>query len=233
MTFTADLPSAQTFGSMLRTLRERVKLHATIGSAPALPSILTEANEYVFTELDNAQPWRSSLTLSANVASYPFTTDEGMPVARGSVQQLWIEQGDALREPLSQGITHAMRADASLRSIPQAYDTSMTGDAFTLEVWPTPDAAYKLWIDHNRVLYRFEQDADKPSAPARLVLGYAIALAKAHYQQADAQIAGQSFKTLLTSEKEKQRENRRFFAAGSPASHYPQVVRTATGYRQV
>jgi hypothetical protein len=233
------LPTAQTYASMLQTLRKRCKFHPTVGSAPALEDILTEANEYVFRELDDGLPWRSTMSVYAGQAEYaPFITDEGMRVARGSVQSVWIEQGDASRVPLSQGITHAHRTDAALRTIPELYDTHMTGGSgdqgeFTLEVFPTPDQTYKLHIDHNRILGRFEQSTDKPSAPARLVLQYAIAMGKAHYGQADAETVGQSFRTMLTDEKMRQRENRRFLPPTAREYRGPQVVRTASGYRQV
>lgn len=231
------LPAEQTFAGMLQKLRSRVKLNATLGSTPALEDILTEANEYVFDQLDNGLPWRSTLTVSANVAEYPFLTDEGLTIARGSVQSVWIEQGDTCRVPLPQGISHAQRADTEIRAIPERYDTTMTGGSndqgeFTLEVWPTPDQAYTLHIEHNRILSRFSAAADKPCAPYRLVLGYAIALGKAHYQQPDAELAGQAFRTLLNSERAKQRENRRFLPPTSQSRH-PQVVSTAGGFRQV
>jgi hypothetical protein len=232
------LPTELTYAAMLRTLRIRCKLHATIGSTPALQDILTEANAYVFKQLDNSRPWRSALTVVANTAEYPFITDEGLPVARGSVQSVWIEQGDSSRVPLPQGISHAMRADTALRALPERYDTTMTGGSndageFTLEVWPTPDQQYTLRIDHNRVLSRFEESTDKPSAPARLVLAYAIAMGKAHLGQPDAETMGQAFQTLLRNERSEQRENRRFIPPCADSARFPQVVSTANGFRQV
>lgn len=232
-----SLPPTKTFADMLQELRSRCKLHATIGATPALESILTEANDYVFDQLDNGLPWRSTLALLANQSEYPFVTDEGLPVARGSVQSVWVEQGDSIRVPLPQGISHAQRAMTDLRTVPERYDTTMTGgvsDAgqFTIEVWPTPDQAYTLYVDHNRVLSRFSAAGDVPCAPYRLVMSYAIAMGKAHLGQADAETAGQAFKTSLAREKEKQRENRRFLPPTSECRG-PQVVRTATGYRQV
>jgi hypothetical protein len=232
-----DLPTQQTYGSMLQKLRSRCKLHATIGAAPALEDILQEANEYVFNQLDDGLPWQSTLTVFANVALCPFITDGALPVARGSVQSVWVEQGDSIRVPLPQGISHAQRAMTDLRSVPECYDTTMTGgtdDAgeFTLEVWPTPDQTYTLHIDHNRILGRFEQTGDKPSAPARLVLAYATAMGKAHYGHADADVVGKAFRTMLSDERDRQRENRRFIPS-SAGGTFPQVVRTASGYRQV
>jgi hypothetical protein len=231
------LPAELTYADMLQKLRTRCKLHATIGNAPALEDILTEANEYVFDQLDDSRPWRSTLSVYADQAEYQFITDEGLQVARGSVREVWVEQGDACRVPLSQGISHAQRADTEQRSLPERYDTTMRGGSsdageFTLEVWPTPDQTYTLHIEHNRILSRFSESTDKPSAPARLVLAYAIAMGKAHLGQPDADISGQSFRNMLSAERDKQRENRRFIP---PTSEHrgPRVVRTATGYRQV
>jgi hypothetical protein len=231
------LPTELTYADMLQKLRTRCKLHATIGSTPALEDILTEANEYVFDQLDDSRPWHSTLLISANVNEYPFVTAEGLQVARGSVREVWIEQGDSCRVPLSQGISQAHRADADLRTIPSRYDTTMTGgtnDAgeFTLEVWPTPDQAYTLYIEHNRILSRFSSSTDKPSAPARLVLAYAIAMGKAHLGQPDADTVGQAFKNMLANERDKQRENRRFIPPTSERRG-PMVVKTASGYTQV
>lgn len=225
----------KTFGQMLSELRSRCKLHATLGATPALESILSEANEYVYEELagcSDGLPYRSTMNLSANVSRYPFTAADGQTVARGSVREVWIEQGSSVRVPLPQGITHAMRADTALRAIPQCYDTDMDGDVFTLEVYPTPDQAYVLHIDHNRVLQTFNTSTDLPSAPSRLVFGYALAMGKAHYGLADAETAGQSFRTMLSAEKYKQRENRRF-VPGETRNRAPQVIATAGGYRQV
>jgi hypothetical protein len=227
-------PPVKTYADMLAELRSRCGLHASLGNTPALESILTEANDYVFEQLDDGLPWRSQLTLEAGQAEYyPFISDEGAMIARGSVQSVWIEQGDSSRVPLPQGIPHSLRADHSIRAIPQRYDTSMTDDEFTLEVWPTPDAAYLLHIDHNRILSRFSQPADKPCAPYRLVMGYAIAMGKAHYGKPDAETAGQAFKTMLRNERDKQRERRRFIPPTADMSSAARVVRTAGGYRQV
>jgi hypothetical protein len=232
-----QLPTELTYAVMLQKLRMRCKVHATIGSTPALEDILQEANEYVFDQLNDSRPWRSTLSVYADQNEYPFITDEGLQVARGSVKEVWIEQGDSCRVPLFQGITHTHRADTELRRIPSLYDTTMRGgtnDAgeFILEVWATPDQEYTLHLEHERILSRFSQTTDKPSAPARLVLAYAIAMGKAHYAHPDADTVGQAFKNMLSKQKEKQRENRRFLPRGS-TPRGPQVVSTTNGFRQV
>lgn len=227
------LPPDQTFATMLRTLRSRCGLNATLGNTPALEDILTEANDYVFEQLDDGLPMTSTITLEEGVFEYLWDSDESEPIARGSVQSVWIEQGDSERVPLPQGIHHAMRADQDLRAIPERYDSRYVDGLFTLEVWPTPDQTYRLFIDHNRVLNRFTQPDDMPSAPSRLVLGYAIALGKAHYGKADATTAGQSFKTMLYKAKAAQKENRRYIPPTACDPSRPRVVATANGFRQV
>lgn len=225
------------YGTMLQTLRVRCGINPTVGAAGALADILTEAHEYVYGELDDGHPCTSVLTLQPNVATYPWeVTADNIPIARGSVQEIWIERGSADRWPLSQGINHAMRADAALRSIPERWDDQFAGadqTVWTLEVWPTPDQAYPLYIDHRRVLTRFSDPADLPSAPYRLVLGYAVALGKAHYGKADAETSGQAFQRMLYKEKVRQKESKRFLPPTSFRPARPRVVATSGGYRQV
>lgn len=225
---TIVLPTAQTFATMQATLRSRCGLHATLGSTPALDDILNEANEYVYGQLDDGLPTESTVSVYADAAEYEFVTDEGVQIARGSVQEVWIEQGDSDRVPLPQGITHAMRADEGLRTIPRAWDTKLVDGVFTLEVWPVPDASYTLHVKHNRVLTRFTAATDKPSAPARLVLLYATAMGKAHYSRPDAETVGASFKVMLSKEKFRQKESRRFVPPSCVARD-PRVVRNADG----
>lgn len=218
----------KTFAAMQQTLRVRCGLHATLGSTPALDDILTEANEYVYAQLDDGLPMQSTITLVPNTPLIPWLSDDGVQIARGSVQAVWIEQGDSDRVPLPQGITHAMRAFADLRAIPEAYDSRIADGAWSLECWPTPDTAYVLHVDHNRTLGRFTAATDWPSAPYRLVLGYAIAMGKAHYKQADAETVGASFKVMLSKEKFRQKENRRFLPPSCDRRD-PRVVRNSDG----
>lgn len=229
------VPTPKTYAQLLQVLRSRCGLHATIGSAPALVDILTEAHEYVYEQLDDGYPVTSTLSLVANTPTYPSVSDDTVPIARGSIQTLWIEQGSTERHELPQGITHAMRAETGMRAIPEAWDSRFAGTddlVWTLEFWPTPDQAYTVYIDHQRVLTRFSENADLPAVDGRLVLSYAIAMGKAHYSKPDAEVAGQAFKTMLYSAKVAAKENRRFIppAARQPR---PRVVATAGGFRQV
>ena len=223
----------QTFAQMLATLRVRCGLNATLGATPALNDILTEANEYVFQQLDDGYPDTSTIALLASDYEYPWVNSDSVPIARGSVQSVWIEQGSSDRVPLLQGITQAHLAYAET-SIPQRYDSKFIDDVWSLMVWPTPDQAYTLYIEHNRVLARFSEVGDYPSSDYRLVLGYAIALGKAHYGKPDADTVGQSFKTMLNKAKIAQREERRYLPPTSYEQNTgPYIVSTPGGFRQV
>lgn len=229
------VPTPKTYAQLLQTLRVRCGLHATIGSTPALEDILTEAHEYVFQQLDDGYPVTSTLALVANTPTYPSVSDDGVSIARGSIQTVWIEQGSQERHELPQGILHAERAQSDIRSTPEKWDTQYAGTddgVWTMEFWPTADQAYTVYIDHQRVLTRFSESADLPSVDGRLVLGYAIAMGKAHYSKPDAEVAGKAFATMLSQEKLLNKENKRFVP---PTTRMPRarVVATAGGFRQV
>lgn len=226
------VPTPKTYAELLAVLRSRCGLHASIGAAPALVDILTEAHEYVYGELDDGYPVTSTKTLVANTPTYTAVSDDAVAIARGSIQTLWIEQGSTERHELPQGINHAMRADTAMRSIPEAWDTQFAGtdDAvWTMEFWPTPDAAYTVYIEHQRVLTRFSADADLPSVDGRLVLGYAIALGKAHYTKPDAKVVGEAFAKMLYKAKVRQKENRRFIPPSAARDARPRVIAKAGG----
>jgi hypothetical protein len=225
-------PSAQNFGTMLEKLRLRLKLHPTVGTADVLKDLLTQANEYVYGELEQGIPYESQITAYPNTQSMCFETDDGMQVAAGSVLDVWAGQGSQLREPLTQGITHGMRS-LQETGYPTHYDThyerNQSTDVYMLELWPVPNGTYTIYVRHNRMLARFEQPSDKPSAPYRLVLEKAIVTAKAHYQQPDAQVAQQDFMRMLNKEKFNRLENRRFVPAQTNGMRQPQLIAAGNG----
>ena len=223
----------QTFGAMLQKLRVRCGLHATLGDTPALNDILTEAHEYVYQQLDNGYPMTSNISLLANTPDYPFISSGSVPIARGDVKSVWLELATSTRIQLAQGITEANLAFTTMRAPPSLWDTKFINDVWNLQVWPTPDQAYTLYIDHNRVLSRFSDTADLPSVEYRLVLAYAVAMGKAHYGKADAATAGQTFKTMLSTAKYDQHENRRYLPNTSSEKAGPYVVSTVSGFVQI
>lgn len=222
----------RTLGELMTELRARLGF-ATQGSASKandtlIKSFLQESHEYVFGELEPpAQRKKAVLMVSAGSYLYDWHNDaEDEDINPGRVMSMHVTVGENIVERMSQGITQTDRSFDSLRTQPQKYDT-LNGQ---IEVWPVPDQAYTVVIEYTAERSRFDRASDRPSAPDRLVFLYALATAKAHYRHPDAQAAATSFQNMLSKEKGRQRESRRYFM-GCSASSAPQVVRTADGYR--
>ncbi len=224
----------KTFGELLTELRARLGF-VTQGSASkaneaVLKSYLQEAHEYVYGELDPpALKMRSIVNLEANSNLYDWHDDKrDTPIEPGQVLSIWVKSSDTTRRQLSQGITEADRSNESIRAEPQKYDT-IDGQ---LELYPIPDQAYELIIEHIAGKARFDRASDRPSVPDRLVFLYALANAKAHYRHPDAQVPAKAFEVMLGKAKTKQKENTRYVAASmsESVSVNVQVARTSNGY---
>lgn len=223
----------KTLGQLMTELRARTGF-MTQGSASknndaTIKSFLQEAHDYVYGELDPpAMRKKTLINLQAGSYLYDWHNDaEDEYIDPGRVLSVWIIVSDNIREPLTQGITEYDRSFASLREQPQKYDT-LNGQ---IELYPVPERPYQLLIEYTADLGRFDRPSDRCSIPDRLVFLYALATAKAHYRQPDAQAAAMTFQNMLNKEKMRQKENRRYFAGGgNSVSREAQVAKTADGY---
>lgn len=221
----------RTLGELMAELRARLGF-VSIGSASknndaVIRSFLQEAHDFVYGELEPpAQRKKAILTVQAGSFLYDWNNDaEDEPINPGRVVSVWVKESDTIRQPLTQGITEFDRSLDDIREQPQKYDT-LNGQ---MEIWPIPDQPYDMVIEYIAEKPRFEQAADRPGVPDRLVFLYALANAKAHYRHPDAQASASSFQTMLNKEKARQRENRRYFVGPSGDSGMAQVVRTQNG----
>lgn len=223
----------KTLGELLTELRVRLGFVAQGSAAKnneaTLKSYLQEAHDFVYAELDPpAMRKESIIPLQANSSMYDWHDDAAdEDIDPASVISVWVKVSDTIREPLAYGITQNDKSFETLRQQPQKYDT-LNGQ---LQVWPVPDRAYDLIVEHTALKSRFTQASDRPSVPDRLVFLYALANAKAHYRHPDAQAPAQAFQTMLNKEKTRQKEGRRYFAAPGGQAREAQVARTANGYR--
>jgi hypothetical protein len=224
----------KTLGQLRTDLRIRLGFiaqgPAAANNQATLDSFLQEAHDYVYGEL-NPSPARhkSIIQLQPGEVAYDYHDDIlDEDIDPGNIISVWVKISDTIRQELAQGITEYDRSMADFRSWPERYDTL----AGQIELYPVPDQAYDLIIEHIRLQGRFEQDADRPSVPHRLVFQYALANAKAHYRHPDAQAAATTFTNMLAREKGKQHEGRRYIKpTGAAELCEPQVVLTAGGYR--
>lgn len=223
----------KTLGELMTELRARTGF-ITQGSASKnndtiMKSFLQEAHEYVYGELEPpARRKKTTIKLEAGSIVYDYHNDkEDEDIEPGRVISMWLITSDTIRYPLTQGISENDRSFASLRQQPQKYDT-LNGQ---LEVWPAPDQSYDLLIEYTADKGRFDRASDRSSVPDRLVFLYALATAKAHYRQPDAQAAATTFQNMMNKEKARQKENRRYFFQGTESAREQQVARTANGYK--
>lgn len=206
----------RTFGELLTELKARLSFVAQGPSSnnnnPVLTSFLQEAHDYIYQKL-KPTPARKKTTISITAGSYlyDFHNDiEDEYIAPSSVMSMWVIVGGNQRVRLVQGISESDREFID-RSYPTRYD-NLNGQ---IELYPIPDQAYPLVVEYIAPQPRFNQPADRPGVPDRLILLYAIANAKAHYRHPDAQAAGATFAEMLRMEQGNMHENRRYVVNGS------------------
>lgn len=190
----------QTLSSMLSELRTRLGFvaqgAASRSNEEILKSFLRDAVEFVWGSIEHdAEKRVARIRLHKGETLYDFhDDDEDREITPGSVLSMSVADGSN-RSPLNRGITEADRAEA-LAGIPEKWDMQ----AGQIELYPVPDSstAYRLCIEYEDDGYRFEQPSDRCPVPSRIVLLFALAQAKAHYHQNDAQSVAAMAQTMLS-----------------------------------
>lgn len=206
----------RTYGELQAELKARLGFVAQGPSSnnnkAVMDSFLREAHDYVYAQLEPA-PMRKKTVISLEPGSWLYdwhNDEEDEDIDPGMVLSVWLIDGEN-RYQLVQGITERHREDDS-RSQPVRYDT-LNGQ---IELWPVPDkSGYGLLIEYIAGKPRFARDEDRPGVNDRLVLLYAIYMAQVHYRQPAYQATSASFNALLSREKAKQHEGRRYFVRSS------------------
>lgn len=219
-----------TLADMLSELRTRLGFVAQ-GSASRnneaiLKSFLTDAVAFVWGQIDHDPEKRiARIALQKGEALYDLHDDEeDKNIEPTSVLRLLIADGEN-RYSLMRGIPEPLRAEADT-GIPDHWDMQ----AGQIELYPAPDetGAYDLVIEYEDDGYRFSRPSDRCPVPSRLALLCALASAKAHYHQQDAQSIAAIFQTMLTDYRGRQR-NGLTFNARKCKPHGWYVTRGADG----
>lgn len=121
-----------------------------------------------------------------------WPTVDGATVVDGTVTFTARAKPQAQWYPLTAGIPPQEYTRDTVRMRPTRYELREY-----LEVFPAPDKAYVVWLKGHMGLRRFTQDADTTTIDARAVLLLALANAKAHYGQPDANNYVQQFEVLI------------------------------------
>lgn len=222
----------RTLGELMTELRARLGFvtqgGASSGNEQIIKSFLQEAHDYVFEKLQPpAIKVRTVLDVVGGSYLYDWVDDanDGARIDPGQVVSIGVlEEDGSVRNMLRQRTTDIPRRDLDTGE-PTSYST-LNGQ---LELYPVPNANYKLQIEYLSARNRFEQQSDRPSVPDRLVFLLALANAKAHYRHPDSTAAGSMFESLLASYRAKQRENKRYFVQTGTPERELHVVRTADG----
>lgn len=220
-----------TLGSMMTELKARLGFVTQGASSklidPLLKSFLQEGHEYVYEQLGAPLlKKRTTIMLQKGSKLYDCHNDiEDENFEPAMIESICVYDTETSFNELRQGITELMRCDDITPTVPERYDT-LDGQ---IELWPTPDDAYRMVVIYRSGLTRFTQPADHACVPSRLVFLYALASAKAHYQHPDAQTAGNIFQQALRIERQKQHENKRYSALAVRPRARTQVRRTSDG----
>ncbi len=220
-----------TLGSMMTELKARLGFVTQGASSklidPLLKSFLQEGHEYVYEQLGAPLlKKRTTIMLQKGSKLYDCHNDiEDENFEPAMIESICVYDTETSFNELRQGITELMRCGDITPTVPERYDI-LDGQ---IELWPTPDDAYRMVVIYRSELTRFTQPADHACVPSRLVFLYALASAKAHYQHPDAQTAGNIFQQALRIERQKQHENKRYSALAVRLRASTQVRRTSDG----
>jgi hypothetical protein len=98
----------------------------------------------------------------------------------GKISGVWLEDASGNWLPMRQKID-PLEFSSPDQSMPYAYELREY-----LEVWPEPDGVYTIWLKGNLGLRAFADDADVTTVDPQAVFLKALAMAKGHYRQPDA-----------------------------------------------
>jgi len=185
------LPLKRTLGAMRAELQTRLGFgmsgQAGIVNSPIMDSFLRSAQEQLYATFD----WRELCTFDEILTGseqqfYDYPPDCNIE----RIQTVAIWDGGEWRQ-LEEGISLANRSwEVSDRPIRYERGEQM-------EVWPIPVAQYRLRREYVKTLGPFSDSNDRSSLPSEPVFLMALANAKAHYRQPDAERYQQQMDSLL------------------------------------
>ena len=151
---------------------------------PILNQFLQQAQSYLWGELHlNFSSRTHEEILGANQEVLDLPDDFSIGALRAV---FWLD-GDVWRK-LYHGLPDEY--DLSVREEPRFYGVNTRYDPNNLQIqfYPIPLKPVRIRVDYHAQPHRFTQNGDRATVPDHLLLTLALATAKSHYGQADAQI---------------------------------------------
>lgn len=193
------LPLKRTLGAMRSELQTRLGFgmsgQAGIVNSPIMDSFLRSAQEQLYWQYE----WRelhSAEERLTGVDQALYDYPEGCNVERILNVSIWDGGGWV---ELVEGISIEDRSTDVL-------DRPIKYDRFEqMEVWPVPRAQFRMRREFVKALAPFAESNDRTSLPSEIVFLFALANAKAHYKQSDADRYEKQLDGLLSRLKAKHR----------------------------
>lgn len=209
----------------LDTLRAEVQIRLgfiNAGSAAQaqralIESMLQRAQEFLYAQVYMRElEAEADQTLNAGQVLYDWPTDMNRRKdfkLRALVNGQW--------QPLRVGIGPDQEtiSETGFRSYPQRYL-----DRAQIEVWPVPDQTYTLRIQYYKALARFTQANDVVTVPDDLVFMLALANAKSHFRQPDAEQYGAMATNMLRELRGAAHNGRRYIRGANKPESLPRPI---------
>lgn len=156
------------------------------GMAALLNDFLTSSQRLLYLKYTERLTERFfTWTMESGVRFYDLPdNDESCTKRLNALKLTWVgvEDLNGAWYPMAEGIPPEFYTATPVNiSIPQRYEIRQC-----IEVFPIPDAAYKLRIKGHYKLQAFTADGDQTTIDSELVFLWALATAKAHYGHPDA-----------------------------------------------
>ena len=166
-------------------------------NAPIIDSMLRSAQNQLYEQFD----WPElrgveTRQTGSNQQYYDYPSDCNID----RMTRLFIYWGGQYHE-LKEGIDTLARGLA-VSSVPVRFERRDQ-----IEIWPIPQAQYEMRIEYIKRLGAFTANADRCTLPDEMVYLHALANAKAHYRQPDAQTYTSQMEAMMLRLKARHRGN--------------------------
>jgi hypothetical protein len=166
------------------------------GMADLLNSFLQRGQAYLYRKYSSLQTKRFySWTMVPGERFYGILANEdacSKKVIYDRIESAWVVDMNGTWLPLTRGISPSLFTGVSYNGLPTRYDIRQT-----IEVFPAPDVAYTLQVKGHFGLLPFTADEDVCTIDSELLFLWALANAKNHYGQPDANSVAQEAQAML------------------------------------
>lgn len=176
-----------------------------------LNSFLRRAQVEIYWLFNDEEARQQTHTITTAIGQTLYDwPDNFVPSKRWEVEVLV----DTIWFPVFLGIEREHDSIVDSQRYPQRWDYN--GGQF--EVWPEPDDEYTVRFEDYGQLAAFSQDGHRASVDSELLFELALYMGKAHYRQPDAEVALNTFNTMLGAKRGHQHRGRRYIRGRSRSS---------------